>query len=52
MSISSKLAAQSGVVTDYDGSRPCIPPEVLAVMAERVGLRARVLRDDREEAGE
>lgn len=50
MSISPKLAAQAGVVTDYDGSRPCIPPAVLARIAERALLRVRVLREEGHEA--
>jgi hypothetical protein len=50
MSISPSLAKASGVVRDYDGSRPCIPPSVLAVVAAKVLLRARVVRDERQEA--
>jgi hypothetical protein len=37
---------------DYFGQRPCIYPPRLANIVERVLLRVRVLRDDREEAGE
>jgi len=50
MSISPKLAARSGIVTDYRGSTPCIPPTLLARIAEWALLRARVMRDEWQEA--
>jgi hypothetical protein len=37
---------------DYIGATPCWPPHALGKLVERVLLRTRVLRDDREEAGE
>jgi len=51
MSISPKLAKQCGLVRDYDGSRPCLPPAAVGAVAERAALRARVERDDAEEGG-
>lgn len=50
MSISPRLAAESGVITDYDGTRPCIPPLLLAEIAKRALLAARVSKDEANEA--
>jgi hypothetical protein len=49
MSISPRLAKQTGLVRDYDGSSPCLPPAAVGAVAERAALKARVERDNAEE---
>ena len=47
MSITTKTAERLGLVRDYHGENPCIPPTVLAKLCWRLGLGyVRAVRQD------
>jgi len=39
MSISPTLAKSAGIVTDYDGKRPCLPVAAMIAVANRIALK-------------
>jgi len=39
MSISPTLAEAAGIVTDYDGTRPCIPAAAILAVANRIAVK-------------
>ena len=51
MSITVKAAKLCGLVRDYDGRCPCLPPLALAKLVERVLLRVRVRQDTKADGG-